>query len=56
MSVPKGRQSAERLVHMTCGTCRKWWSIGDAPRRKEWFCPWCGRRQGLELTNKGSKK
>lgn len=35
--------SPEKLVyfqHLGCG----WWSIGDAPEREFWYCPWCGKR------------
>lgn len=38
-----GTRSLERLTHFRCGSCCKWWSIGDAPLDREvWFCPWCG--------------
>lgn len=38
-----GERSIEQLSHFWCLHCKKWWSIGDAPRaKKEWFCPWCG--------------
>lgn len=40
-----GTYSVERLVHFQCGSCKKWWSIGDAPDRDYWYCPWCGARQ-----------
>lgn len=37
------KTSTERLVHFQCVACKKWWSIGDAPKaKKKWFCPWCG--------------
>ncbi|PTY07917.1 hypothetical protein DB347_06735 [Opitutaceae bacterium EW11] len=39
-----GLRSVETLVHFQCGDCRKWWSIGDAPARNVWYCPWCGRQ------------
>jgi len=38
----------ERLVHFSCGLCSKWWSIGDAPYRNHWFCPWCGVKHELK--------
>jgi len=42
----------EMLGHFSCGSCKKWWTIGDAPRAKTtWFCPWCG----AESTAKQSK-
>lgn len=34
--------SPENLVHFQCPHCKGWWSIGDAPKREHWFCPWCG--------------
>jgi len=36
--------SVEHLAHFQCGHCKKWWSIGDAPVREYWFCPWCGAK------------
>jgi len=36
--------SLERLFHFRCGSCQKWWSIGDAPKREYWYCPWCGEK------------
>jgi len=42
----KGNKNVEQLSHFHCGECRKWWSIGDAPKGKHrWFCPWCGKEQ-----------
>ncbi|MEI6022446.1 MAG: hypothetical protein WCQ32_01215 [bacterium] len=40
--VIKHTVSVEKLTHFNCGHCKKWWSIGDAPKRKKWFCPYCG--------------
>jgi rubrerythrin len=40
-----GTKSIERLAHFRCKACAKWWSIGDAPTRDEWHCPWCGLKQ-----------
>jgi len=42
--------SIERLVHFQCGSCEKWWSIGDAPidTHSQWYCPWCGVKQPTE--------
>lgn len=49
--MPKRKQGSrviERLNHFRCGSCRKWWSIGDAPKgKRSWFCPWCGLRQSF---------
>gem|GEM_PF-3318388 len=40
-----GTRSIEHLSHFRCGSCNKWWGIGDAPeKRKEWYCPWCGKK------------
>jgi len=39
----KHQRSIEQLNHFRCGTCNKWWSVGDAPlSKKVWYCPWCG--------------
>lgn len=46
------KQSVERLVHFECGKCRKWWTIGDAPDRADWYCPWCGAYQKVEISPK----
>jgi ribosomal protein L44E len=43
--VTTGKKSTEKLVHFQCGECKKWWSIGDAPKKIQWFCPWCGKEQ-----------
>ena len=40
-----GTKSIERLAHFRCSECSKWWSVGDAPQRDEWYCPWCGFKQ-----------
>jgi len=45
--------SKEVLVHFQCSSCSKWWTIGDAPDRGHWFCPWCGVKQD---TPNGTKK
>ncbi len=39
------KTSKEILTHFSCGHCKKWWSIGDVPKRNTWFCPWCGKAQ-----------
>jgi len=50
------RRSEEKLSHFSCGECRKWWSIGDAPKgKRKWFCPWCGREQAFTAANEGMK-
>ncbi len=42
------KKSEERLVHFSCESCHKWWTIGDAPEEKQgWFCPWCGIKQEI---------
>ena len=41
--VTKNKRVIEKLHHFICGECKKWWSIGDAPAKKNlWYCPWCG--------------
>jgi len=46
------RVSREELVHFRCGKCKKWWTVGDAPKSKKmWFCPWCGVKQVLKSGN-----
>ena len=34
--------SREVLYHLSCGACRKWWSIGDWQQSSQMFCPYCG--------------
>ena len=36
--------SKEELIHFQCKNCNKQWSVGDAPDRRYWFCPWCGNK------------
>jgi predicted RNA-binding Zn-ribbon protein involved in translation (DUF1610 family) len=49
MQNKNGKKSVENLHHFNCGSCNKWWSIGDAPNDKhDWFCPWCGTKQIIE--------
>jgi rubrerythrin len=39
----KHKRAVEALNHFQCWKCKKWWAIGDAPKKKkDWFCPWCG--------------
>ena len=39
----KHQRSVEQLSHFRCGSCNKWWSVGDASlSKKKWWCPWCG--------------
>ena len=48
-----GKKSTEKLTHFQCGVCRKWWTIGDAPLKKDnWFCPWCGSAQQSRLVKR----
>jgi hypothetical protein len=44
----KHKVSIEKLSHYQCKYCEKWWSIGDAPENRAWFCPWCGIRLEAE--------
>lgn len=47
--ISKGKKTVELLAHFNCGVCKKWWAIGDAPpKKKKWFCPWCGTKQNYE--------
>jgi rubrerythrin len=49
------KRTIEKLNHFSCGTCGKWWTVGDAPlSKKEWHCPWCGRINDYEK-NKQTK-
>jgi ribosomal protein S27AE len=53
----KHKRVVEQLNHFQCGKCRKWWSIGDAPKeKKKWFCPWCGIANEVDVTVKKSLK
>ncbi|MEI6480094.1 MAG: hypothetical protein WCO12_01045 [bacterium] len=49
---PKGEISVEKLSHFRCCLCGKWWSIGDALKRKEWHCPRCGEKQEFSTESK----
>lgn len=43
--------SVERLYHFRCGSCDRWWSIGDADVTKTvWYCAWCGEKQHKNLS------
>ena len=54
------KRAVEELSHFQCGRCKKWWTIGDAPKeKKKWFCPWCGEgEESLQKKkiNKGRRK
>jgi len=41
----------ENLHHFKCYFCKKWWSIGDAPSKHGWYCPWCGKYQETRVKN-----
>jgi hypothetical protein len=46
-----GKKSYEKLTHFSCGVCKKWWSVAEAPCVKDkWFCPWCGSEQEFKNT------
>ncbi len=45
----EGLISPEEIYHFRCGICDKWWTIGDAPKNKTWFCPWCGKKQKFRV-------
>jgi transposase-like protein len=40
--------SIEHISHYRCGACSKWWSVGDAPKVKIMFCPFCGLEQKIK--------
>lgn len=49
--------SKEMLYHFQCDDCKKWWTIGDAPEDKcDWFCPWCGHEQVVNLDEAENKR
>lgn len=43
--------SIERLAHFQCADCQKWWSIGDAPLDRNYYCPWCGGLNSVKAKN-----
>ncbi len=44
----------EKLFHFNCADCMKWWTIGDADEKREfWYCPWCGKKQSVSNKDKG---
>ena len=47
-SKANGVLSVERFSHFQCGSCKGWWGVGDAPKRKMWICTWCGKEQEFE--------
>jgi predicted RNA-binding Zn-ribbon protein involved in translation (DUF1610 family) len=51
-----GKLSQEQLSHFRCGFCDKWWSIGDAPKKNKWFCPWCGKEQIFKNEKTGNNR
>jgi len=51
MKEQEGEEYVEHLHHFRCYFCRKWWSIGDAPKKNEWYCPWCGKYQEFRSKN-----
>jgi NAD-dependent SIR2 family protein deacetylase len=34
--------SIENLLHLGCGNCRGWWTIGDGDPSNPYHCPHCG--------------
>ena len=40
-----GTVFVERLAHFSCGSCHRWWSVGDWTIVKRVTCPHCGTRQ-----------
>ena len=56
-----GTLSVEHLHHFRCGSCDKWWSVGDpsialpdgsSAMKRNWFCPWCGKTNNLKSGKK----
>ncbi len=45
------RYSIERLVHYSCRSCNRWWSIGDGPTAGDLKCPWCGDAAPVRTIN-----
>jgi ribosomal protein L37AE/L43A len=52
----KGSIFVEKLSHFRCLKCDKWWSIGDAPKKVIWYCPWCGLKQNFQNNEKNERK
>jgi|GEM_PF-1070244 len=60
--------SIEHLHHFRCGSCNKWWSIGDpsvadstdssksSATKREWFCPWCGIKNSFKEIRETKRK
>lgn len=44
----KGKYSIEKLLHLSCFNCKKWWTIGDGNPKKTYICPNCGQSQKFE--------
>lgn len=47
-----GKVYKEELYHFQCGdeTCKKYWTVGDAPKDKtNWYCTWCGNENYIDL-------
>lgn len=40
-----GKFSIEKLLHLSCGYCSGWWTIGDGDPTKSYHCPHCGKIQ-----------
>lgn len=48
------KKSTELLTHFNCYYCKKWWSVGDAPKNKKiWYCAWCAKPNHYKKTDKG---
>lgn len=54
---PRGKFTTEKLTHFSCPSCKKWWTVGDAPKKKkEWHCPWCGTKSLFKESTHHSNK
>ena len=51
--MPDTNYSIEKLIHFRCmyPDCGKWWTIGDAPTDRNYFCPWCGQLHSGKKAN-----
>lgn len=46
--MPCHEVSVETLHHFSCGSCGKWWSIGDWVKQDTITCPSCGCKLGIK--------
>lgn len=46
-----GHYAIEKILHLGCGHCDKWWSISGGDETTNYFCPYCGHQQHFEGTS-----